>query len=349
MPKFRTRALGAAIAAGALVALPASASASPFSVADKVTKHTDRVDAALDRATDLFAADRERPAVAAVFRSRAELRHATAIAARAVRRADTPEERADAADAVIEVGTQLDEDVPLLVGLIDQADDPRADALLARLALSDARARERAIAILERLVDEGLPADAEAAVADAIAALSTDRSSEIAAATEALSGADEPVASQIRVKLRLVIEVSFRGQARAAGILNDLIGQLSAAAQQQVQAALDALNADHAQAADERDRASAPPAPEDAAPPAGTEDGTTPPDGTATGTTPPTGTEGGTTPPPPPAPPTGTEDGTTPPPPAEGEDGTTPAPPAASEPEADASGSLDMTLEVSRR
>jgi hypothetical protein len=301
MTKIRTRTLGAALAAGALVALPAAASAHPVDAAAKVTAQTERADAALDRAADLFAAGRERPAVGALHRSQAALRHAVKTTARVVRKADTAEERGLAASAVITVATEMDEEIPTLVGLLDTARSARADLRLARAALADARGREKAIEILNDLVEAGLPAESQAAAAAAITALSTDRTAEIAKATAALQDPDTSAATGRTI--RLTITVTLNGQGRAADILRQLIEQLPDAARDGLQRALDAVRAEREQSAEGLDEASermpdgmrkfidrlahrhmAPPADDDATAPAGetAEPATTPvaPDGT---------------------------------------------------------------------
>ena len=255
MTKIRSRALGAAIAAGALVAVPAVASAHhPADPVAKVAFHTDRADAALDRAAELFAADRERGALGALSRSRHALHHAVKVTVRIVHRADTDEERGVAATAVIDVATQMDENIPALVGLIEVADKPRADLRLAKAALADAKGREKAIEVLKELVEEGLPAEAQTAVAEAIAALSTDRSAEIAKATETL--ADPEVSAAVGKRVRLAIDVSLRGQERAEAILKELIEQLPDAARDGLQRALDAVCAERERSAEGLDEAS---------------------------------------------------------------------------------------------
>jgi hypothetical protein len=254
MTKIRTRALGAALAAGALLALPAAASAAPVDAAAKVAAHTDRADAARDRATELFTAGRERAAVNAVNRSRIALRHALKVSVKLVRKADTDEERGVAATAVIAVGAQMDANVPALVGLLETADWARADLLLAKSALADAKGRERAVAILKELVEEGLSDEAEAAVAAAIAALATDRAAEIATATEVLSDPDVSAAAGRRIRQAIV--VSLRGQERAEAILKYLMTQLPDAAQDGLQRALDAVGAERERSAEGLDEAS---------------------------------------------------------------------------------------------
>ena len=262
MTKIRSRALGAAIAAGALVALPAAASAAPVDAAAKVAVHTDRADAALDRASELFAAGRERPAVNALNRSRIALRQALKVSVKVVRKADTDEERGVAATAVIDVAKQMDENIPTLVGLIEKADTPRADVRLAKAALADARAREKAIAILQELIEDGLSDEAEAAVAAAIAALSTDRAAEIAKANEVL--ADPEVSKAAGRHVRLTIDVSLRGQERAEAIQQQLITHLPEAARQGLQRAQDAIDAEREKpaAGETEDPATTPVAPE---------------------------------------------------------------------------------------
>ena len=119
---------------------------------------------------------------------------------------------------------------------------------LAKAALADARARERAVAILQDLIEEGLSDEIEAAVTQAIAALSADRAAEIAKATEVLS--DPEVSKAAGRHVRLAIGVSLRGQERAEAILKELMNQLPEAARAGLQRALDAVSAERQQSAE---------------------------------------------------------------------------------------------------
>lgn len=170
MVRFRSRTIGATLAVGALVALPGVASAHPATAAETVAAHTDRADAALARATALFAGGKDSKAVAAFSRSRAETAAAVAEAAKLVRTAKTGAERAAAAKALRLVATQQAEQIPITVKLLAPA-GPAAENAIAKAALADTTGRDKAIGVLNALLTKGMPDGAKAGIARAIVAL----------------------------------------------------------------------------------------------------------------------------------------------------------------------------------
>lgn len=255
MTKFRTRALGAAIAAGALVALPAAAAASPISAATSVAASTERADSALAKAGSLFEAGKDRQALKSLNRSRAELGKATAAAAKLVRTAGAPSERAAAATAVRLVATQRDENVAELAKMLAQTDSAGAERSIAKAALADVKGREKAIGVLQGLLVKGMPDKAALAINRAIANLSADREDEVAEATEAVSEGE--VSRQAVRTMTRVIDESLRGQARAATTITALLETAPAAAKPGLQRALAAISGQQRSAATGLKQASA--------------------------------------------------------------------------------------------
>lgn len=227
MARYRSRTIGTALAVGAIVALPGVASAHPAVAVSTVTAHTDRADAALARASALFAAGKDAKATVAFAQSRAQTRAAVAAAAKLVHTAKTPAERAAAARALRAVATAQDAQIPDVVKLLGPA-KPAAESPIAAAALADTRGRDKAIGILNALLTEGVPSGARAGIGRAIAALSIDRSAEVSAEATVAAGAD--VSPRTAATLAKVIDANLRGQARATAILTTLKGRLPAAA-----------------------------------------------------------------------------------------------------------------------
>jgi hypothetical protein len=247
MLKNRVRRAGAALLVGALAALPAVGSAHPSVAATSVRAHTDRADAALDRAATLFASGQDAEGLAAFGRSRSETGKAVAEAAKLVHTADTPAERAAAARALRLVATAQAEQIPPTVSLLGPA-EASAENAIAEAALADTRGREKAIAVLRALIAKGVPDSAQAGIARAIVALSTDRGDEITA--EVKVAADAEVSSRTAATLATTTDVSLRGQARAAAILTALKARLPAAAAKGIDRALAAIAAEQKAAAE---------------------------------------------------------------------------------------------------
>ncbi len=170
MFRHRSRMIGAALTVGALVASPGMASAHPSVAIGSVQAHTDRADAALTQATSLFAAGADRRAEAAFGRSRSETGLAASEAAKLVRTADTPVERAAAAKALRQAATARSERIPAIVRLLGPA-EATAEKAIAKAALADARGRDTAITVLSALLNKGVPAGAKVGIGRAIVAL----------------------------------------------------------------------------------------------------------------------------------------------------------------------------------
>jgi len=246
-PTHRT--LGVLVVAAAFAA-PATAHAASIETALKSVKtHTDRADAALDRAVALFERQVDRRATAQLALSRKELGLATAGAAKLRRTADSGSERAAAARAQALVAGQRDADVEQLVEVLDEAQG-RAERRVAAAALADTRGREKAIAVISSLLADGVPAKAAGGLARALGALATDRGGEIVAEAEVLAGDD--VAARAKGTVAKTVEVSVDGQASAADRIAGLLAdeQLPQVAKTGLQSAYDAVTAEHGTVAD---------------------------------------------------------------------------------------------------
>ncbi len=153
-------AVGAVLVAGAL-AFPVGASAHVETGVSSVRAHTDKADAALDRAVALFEANRDGRGEQSLRRSRREMGQATAEAARLRRTANNGSERAAAARAHVLVADQLEENIEQLRGLLDEVEG-LVENMVAKAALADTRGLEKAVAIIERLLEQALPSQAVA-------------------------------------------------------------------------------------------------------------------------------------------------------------------------------------------
>lgn len=237
-----------ALLAVAAVALPGTASAGIGTAVDALRAHTDRADAALERAIALFERNSDRRAARSLAESRSQLGQATAAAAKLLREADSAADRRDAAKALRLVATQRDASVEPLIGILDEASG-RVQSKVAQAALADTRGREQALAILAALAEQ-VPDAAQVGVAKAISELSTDRAGEARAEAEALvtSTTAEPSRSLVARALRANVE----GQAAAAEKLSELIASedMPDAAKAGLQRAYDAVTAEHAAIAD---------------------------------------------------------------------------------------------------
>lgn len=163
-------AAGAVLVAGAL-AFPVEASAHVQTSVSSVKAHTERADAALDRAVALFEKNRDGRAKQSFNRSRREMGQATAEAARLRRAVNSASARAAAARAQVLVADQQDENIEQLTDLLDEVEG-RVKNAIARAALADTRGREKAIAIIGVLLSQGVPSQATAGLDAALAALS---------------------------------------------------------------------------------------------------------------------------------------------------------------------------------
>lgn len=237
------------LAAAAALAVPGVASASGLdSAVDAVQKHTNKADAALDRAVSAFERDADRRGKARLSRSRSQMGLATAAAAKLVSGAQTAEDRVAAARALMIVATQRDENVEELVGVLAETDG-RVEKRLARIARGDTRGREKAVGVLSELAPT-LPADAATGIAIAIAALTADRSGEVEVEARAL--ASRQVGARSKKLVGDAVEASVEGQAGAAERVAALLADegMPAESKEGLQAAYDAITADHGSVAD---------------------------------------------------------------------------------------------------
>ncbi len=245
---MQTRRVVMFMAVAASVCLPATAGADPISASDAVKAHTDRADAALERAVALFEAHRDGRAARALKANRSEIGKATAAAAKLLRDAVSPAERREAAKALRLVATARDDSVEVLVEALDEASG-RAESKVAQAALSDTRGREKALGILAALAAE-LPEQAQQGLMKAVTALSTERASEASAEAKAL--ASDAVSGRSKRTIAKSLNANLDGQAAAADKLAELIASEDSpeAAKRGLQRAYDAVTADHAAAAE---------------------------------------------------------------------------------------------------
>lgn len=240
----------AAVACGALLALPAGASAGSFGDAvDKVRSHTTKADRGLDRAQRMLERNRHRDASRAYGQSRRELARARRSAARLARSADNSRERAAAASAQRRVAAVYDENVEQLAGMLDEARG-RVESRIAQAALSDARGRDKAVAVLTALLEDGLPSSAATGISRALSGLVTDRDDEVEALGDAL--VSDEVSSRSKRNVARAVEESVDGQATAAAELSELLAgdDMPEQARPGLQRALNAISGERLSAAE---------------------------------------------------------------------------------------------------
>ena len=236
------------IACGAL-ALPAGANAADISTAvNQVRAHTDRADAALERAVSLFEQNSDRAARVAYAKSRREMAGARADAAKALRQADSASDYVRVASAQRLLAAQQDENIQTLTKALRPADG-RDESKIAAAARADTKGREKAIAILTQLLAQ-VPEQARTGIAKAIANLSTDRVGEVSAMSTALRSKHVSTTNKRRVLSTLKVDVE--GQTDAATTLAALIASpdMPAESKQGLQTAYDNVTAEHGTVAD---------------------------------------------------------------------------------------------------
>lgn len=242
------------IATGALAAVaavvPAAGASAHINVGvDSVKKHTDRADSGLDRAVALFERNADRRGSRELARSRRELGRATAEAARLRRQARTQNQRAEAARATTLVAAQRDENIEPLVGALDEVSG-RVENTVAKAALADTRGRDKAMAVISSLLEQGVSEKAAVGLSKALAALAQERDGEIRAEATELVGRD--VSRSGKRRLARTVGANVAGQSTAAQKLAALIADpdMPAEAKPGLQRAYDAVIAEHAGIAD---------------------------------------------------------------------------------------------------
>lgn len=220
MSRRGTRSAPVALAAVAALAVPASAGAHIEVAVSSVKAHTSKADGGLDRAVALFEEKARARAERSFEQSRKQMGLARAEAAKMRRQADNGRERAQAARAQAVYGGQADENIPELVDALKPA--PRgAESDVADAARSDARGRDKALAVISTLLTNGVPDRAEQGLMRALAALTTDRSDEFR--TEASTLAGGKVAGAGKRGVVDALGQGVDGQATAAARLAELI------------------------------------------------------------------------------------------------------------------------------
>jgi hypothetical protein len=245
-----SRTLAAAIAAGALIAIPATASASEGPSATDVKSYTAKADVSLDRAIAMFTRGNERPGIKAFKLSRGYLGKAKSIAAALAQGADTDAERAAAARAWQFIALERDENLADLVKLLEKV-NAKTDKIVATALLADTKHRDAAIGIIQELIDAGVTDKVEAGLNRIIAALTSGRAAEIGAQVNILAEVKLPADAQKSVAL--AIQANLGAQARVAAVLDSLIPQLPEESRDQLEKALDLVNEQLAAAAEMMD------------------------------------------------------------------------------------------------
>ena len=234
-----------AVAAVAAVAPASTASAHIKVAVTSVKAHTDRADAALDRAVSLFEQNADRRGTRELARSRRELGRATAETAKLRRTARTENQRGSAARAAALVAAQRDENIEPLVGVLDEVEG-KVENTVAKTALFDTRARDKAIRVITALLSEGrVPAQAANGLARALVSLSQGRDVEVVEEAEAL--VDNGVSSSGKRTVVRTLIANVVGQTAAAAKLAELIADPDRPAESKpgLQQAYDAVSAEH--------------------------------------------------------------------------------------------------------
>lgn len=234
-----SRTLAAAIAAGALIAIPATASASEGPSASDVKSYTAKADVSLDHAFAMFTRGNDATGIKAFRQSRFYLGKAKALSAFLTKSADSDAERAQAARAWQFLAVERDENIAQLVKLLDKV-SAKTDKIVATALLADTKHRDAAIGIIQDLIDQGVPSSVEAGLNRVIAALTSGRAAEIGDQVNMLAETKLPTDAQ--KSIALAIQANLGAQARVAAVLDSLIPQLPEDARGQLEKALDLVN-----------------------------------------------------------------------------------------------------------
>ena len=247
MGKKSSRTLAAAIAAGALIAIPSTASASPAAPSTaQVKAYTVKADVALDRAVAMFTRGNDRPALRSFRLSRAYLGKAKSISSRLTLGADTDVARTWAAQAWCLLAKERDENLAQLVELLKKV-DAKTEKIIAAALLADTKHRDAAIGVIQELINAGVMPWTETSGNRLISALTSGRAAEIGAQMNVLAEVKLPADAQRAIAV--AIQENVGAQARVAVVLNGLIPQLPEESRAQLQRALDLAYAQLAAAA----------------------------------------------------------------------------------------------------
>lgn len=232
-------ALALAAPGSALADTPRSGSDGIAIAVSHVSAHTDRADAALDRALRMYSKSNDRAARVAYAKSRREMGQAKRDAAKMRRDAKTASAHLRAAKAQALVAAQQAENVEDLAKALRPADG-RDESRIAAAARADAKGREKAIAILTELLSQ-VPSQAVPGLTIALGKLSQGREDEVSALTTALRSSH--VSNPNKRRALAALSTSVDGQMTAAERLAALIADpnMPAQAKQGLRTALAAV------------------------------------------------------------------------------------------------------------
>lgn len=219
--------LTAALAATAVLAVPAAASAHEKSSTQSVRAHIRNADQALTMVADLVKDNKDAAAAIQMVKNRRQTQAATREAART-------RGRSARASALRMVAKQRDENVETYAALVDEVGgDLQGDMAVA--ISSNVNGREKALSTLTGLIPT-LPAQAQAGIAKAIAAISGDSQNEVVDIVAAMQSdhVSDAAQSALRTALTAASGAMFSGVERLQG----LVGSLPGPAQGPVQSAI---------------------------------------------------------------------------------------------------------------
>lgn len=218
--KLKSASTTAAVFAIGALALPAGAAAHKQTGVKSVKAHVDRADSMLEKALARAEKRSDRRAAAGVTGSRREMAMAVAEAAKLRRNADSEAERGEAGRAQALVAAQQDENVDDLVAALEGADG-RVENAIAKAALGDTRGRDKAIAVITALLEQGVSSKTATGLATALSALAQNRDDEVREEAEAL--VDDEVSAGSKRHVAQAVRESVQGQRVAGGKLAELI------------------------------------------------------------------------------------------------------------------------------
>ncbi len=182
--KYRLTLMGGALVAA--MALPVTAEAHKSVSPKTVAKHVRSADQALGRVESLVERNRDAKAAVSLAKLRRESRATDREAAKLRRQVRSRRAKSRAASSTLKVARQHDQAVEVLARIVDEAGGA-LQVDIAEVVNSELRGREKAISVLTRLMGR-LPGPARAALAKAIARLSSDGADEVRSLSQALEG-----------------------------------------------------------------------------------------------------------------------------------------------------------------
>ncbi len=209
--------LTAALAATAVLAVPAAASAHEKSSTQSVRAHIRNADQALTMVADLVKDNEDAAAAIQIVQNRRQTQAAT-------REASRLRGRSARASALRMVAEQRDENVETYAALVDEiAGDAQVD--MATAISQNVNGREKALSTLTALMAM-LPAQAQAGIAKAIAAISADGQDEVVDIVTAMKSGQVSDAAQpaLNTALTAASGAMFTGVERLQGLVATLPG-----------------------------------------------------------------------------------------------------------------------------